>query len=54
MNFYHTATDRDKAGNTFVGIQITGDPGVEVVYTGFSVISLGAVIYIRRKMLGRR
>ena len=54
MNFYHTATDRDKAGKPFIGIQITEDPGVEVVYTGFSVISIGAVFYIRRKMLGRR
>ena len=54
MNFFHTATDRDKSGNPYIGIHITLYPGVEVVYTGFSVISLGAVFYIRRKMLGRR
>ena len=54
MNFYHTATGRDKSGNPFIGIQITEDTGVEVVYTGFSIISFGGLFYIRKKILGKR
>ncbi len=54
MNFYHTETNRDKSGKPYIGLQITYDPGVETVYTGFSVISFGAVFYIGRKLRGSR
>ncbi len=54
MNFYHTATSRDENGTPFVGIQITRDPGTNVVYIGFGMISIGAVLYIFRLLRRRR
>jgi len=53
LNFYHTATNADEMGNPYVGIQITSDPGKNVVYTGFCIISIGGILYIFR-LLRRR
>ncbi len=54
LNFYHTATNVDPQGKPFVGLQITRDPGTALVYTGFGIISIGAVFYIFRMMRRRR
>lgn len=52
MNFYHTATNRDRAGNPYIGIQITKDPGIPYVYTGFCIIGFGGVFYLLRRIRG--
>jgi hypothetical protein len=54
LNFYHTATNTDKAGNPFIGLQITNDPGLPYVYTGFGIIAIGGFWYIIRRFSGRR
>jgi hypothetical protein len=54
MNFYHTATNWDKSGNPFIGIQITKDPGIVYVYTGFVMVFLGCTYYLLRRMRGLR
>jgi hypothetical protein len=52
LNFYHTATERDRYGNTFVGLQVTRDPGTPYVYTGFGIFACGGIYYLLRKMRG--
>jgi hypothetical protein len=54
MSFYHTATNRDKSGKPFIGIQITKDPGVVIVYLGFSIFCIGGVFYLLRRVRGLR
>lgn len=50
LKFHHTATGRDKYGNTYAGIQIVRDPGAPVVYAGFCIIAFGGTYYILRRM----
>jgi hypothetical protein len=54
LNFYHTATNTDKMGNPYIGLQITKAPGTNVVYTGFGIISIGGVLHIFRLLHRRR
>ena len=54
INFYHTATNADETGNPYIGLQITSDPGKNVVYTGFCIISVGGILYIFRLLRRRR
>ena len=54
MNFHHTATNRDKSGRPFIGIQITKDPGLPFVYTGFGILAFGGTFYLLRRMRGLR
>jgi len=41
---YITAVDSDKNGRTFVGFQITRDPGVPVVWVGFGLLLAGLTL----------
>ncbi len=52
MNFYHTATNTDDSGNRFVGIQITRDPGIPYVYTGFCLTAIGGILFLIRRIRG--
>jgi len=54
LSFYHTATNRDEYGNIFVGLQITKDPGLPYVYTGFIIVACGGTFYLLRRMRGLR
>lgn len=54
LNFYHTATSADEKGNPYIGLQITKDPGLMYVYSGFSIVAFGAVYYLIRRVRGRR
>jgi len=54
LNFYHTATNTDQLGKSFVGIQITRDPGITYVYIGFFILSMGVAYYLLRRMYGLR
>ena len=54
MNFHHTATNRDKYGNTYVGIQITKDPETPFVYLGFCIVGVGGGWYFIRRLRGYR
>ncbi len=54
LNFHLTSTGQDSEGRTFIGIQITKDPGVPYVYTGFGVISVGCMFYFRKKLRSLR
>lgn len=54
MNIYHTATNRDRDGNPYIGLQVTRDPGIPYVYTGFCIIGFGGVFYLLRRMRGLR
>jgi hypothetical protein len=51
LYFHHTSTGRDRYGIPFAGIQITKDPGRPYVFLGFSVMGIGAVLYLGRRIV---
>ena len=54
IKFHFTKADVDQFGNSFAGMQITYDPGLPYVYAGFVIISIGCLMYLRRRLNGRR
>lgn len=54
LYFYSTLLDRTPAGEPFAGIQIVRDPGRPVVFAGFTLAGLGAVILFIRRLYGNR
>ena len=54
INFHFTKADVDQFGNSFAGIQITYDPGLPYVYAGFAIMSIGCLMFLRRRLYGRR
>ncbi len=52
LDYYHVQTDRDAAGRAFAGIQIVRDPGRPLVFAGFAVVGLGAVLTFARRFYG--
>ncbi|MBI4826978.1 MAG: ResB-like family cytochrome C biogenesis protein [Nitrospirae bacterium] len=50
LKFFHTATNRDPDRNPFVGIQITRDPGIPIVYAGFCIVFIGGTAYLLRRI----
>ncbi len=54
LYFYNTQVSRDEAGRLYAGIQIVRDPGRPLVFCGFAIVSLGAVLAFFRRFRGRR
>lgn len=54
LNFHHVNVDYDAYGNPYAGIQITYDPGLNYVLSGFVVLGIGSLLYLHRKLRGRR
>ncbi|RJQ45881.1 MAG: ResB-like family cytochrome C biogenesis protein [Nitrospiraceae bacterium] len=54
FSFYHTKADIDKYGLLFAGIQITNDPGIPYVYTGFVVTGIGSLMFLFKRLYGYR
>ncbi len=54
ISFHNTAVDVDEYGNPYAGIQITYDPGITYVFTGFIILSLGCVMYAMRRFYAYR
>ena len=52
--FHHVKVEYDENGNTYAGIQITYDPGINYVYAGFAMLALGCVMYAMRRVYGYR
>jgi hypothetical protein len=52
LSFYHTSNDSDDQGRPYAGIQIVKDPGREVVFAGFSIILIGVVLWMKKKLSG--
>lgn len=48
LSFHHTAINADSFGNPYAGIQITYDPGLPYVYSGFVVLAIGSIMYMLR------
>ena len=49
LYFYTTQADYDPSGAPYAGIQIVRDPGRPVVFTGFAIMGLGAVLSYKRR-----
>lgn len=54
FSFYNTKVDADQYGLLFAGIQITNDPGLPYVYTGFVVAGIGSIIFLFKRLYGYR
>lgn len=54
LHFYNTQTGKDANGVPFAGIQIVRDPGRPLVFAGFAVMGLGAVLSFQRRIVNRR
>lgn len=53
MRFYITNLDADIYRNPYVGFQIAKDPGRPVALLGSAVVTLGLLLFIRRRFLRR-
>jgi hypothetical protein len=54
LNIYNTQAAADEYGQPYAGIQITNDPGIPYVYTGFVVLGIGTLMYMYRRLYGHR
>ena len=50
LKFINTDIDRDKYGFRMAGIQVVRDPGRPYAYFGFSILGIGAVAYLLRRL----
>lgn len=48
MQFFLTQAAADESGRGFAGIQISKDPGIPVVYSGFAILLAGILIILKR------
>jgi hypothetical protein len=49
LYFYNTKFDLDEKGRAYAGIQVVRDPGRPIVFAGFTIIALGAVMSFKRR-----
>ncbi len=54
LYFYNTQVATDESGRAFAGIQIVRDPGRPVVFSGFAIMSLGAILAFYRRFHGHK
>ncbi len=54
LNFHNTQVDVDEYGRPYAGIQITNDPGLPYVYAGFVMLGIGSLMYMHRRLYGKR
>lgn len=54
LSFYNTQIGTDPSGLSFAGIQIVRDPGRPVVFAGFTILGLGAVLAMVRRLVQRK
>jgi len=47
LRFFTTEVNSDPYGRSYAGIQISRDPGVPYLYTGFAIFSLGLIFLAR-------
>lgn len=53
LYFYNTQVSKDPSGKPYAGIQIVNDPGRPIVFAGFAVMGLGAVLSFKRRFIGK-
>lgn len=54
MHLYLTQVASDEYGREYAGIQITKDPGLPVVYSGFAILLAGALIALKKWATARK
>jgi len=52
--FHMTNLERDEYGAPYAGLQIVKDPGKPFVFLGFTVITIGSLFWLYKKLYGRR
>lgn len=52
LTFHHVQVDQDKAGAPYAGLQIVRDPGRPLAFTGFTIIAIGALGAMIRRLHG--
>ncbi len=52
LDFFHVQTARDPAGRAYAGLQIVRDPGRPLVFSGFALVGLGALLAFARRFYG--
>lgn len=51
LYFYTTQFAKDPNGAPYAGIQIVKDPGRPIVFAGFAIVGLGAVLSFKRRLI---
>ena len=52
LDFFHVQTKKDPKGRAYAGIQIVRDPGRPLVFSGFAIVVLGALLIFARRFYG--
>jgi hypothetical protein len=52
VDYFHVQSDRDPAGRAYAGLQIVRDPGKPLVFSGFALVGIGALLTFARRFYG--